>query len=135
MIITDHFLDRDTLKQLHLLLTLKVTLHLLKVPKDKNEELLFSKWQFNSFSLITTVSCCDSTLYVYGFGPKISLTCEITFTNTRKYGPTIYFYIAFDETLALVFETVHKILFLINSCPPKQTKMRWVVKEQFPLWS
>ena len=43
MIITDHFLDRDTLKQLHLLLTLKVTLHLLKVPKDKNEELLFSK--------------------------------------------------------------------------------------------
>ena len=34
-------------------------------------ELLFSELQFNSFSLITIVSFSESTLFLYGFGPKI----------------------------------------------------------------
>ena len=67
------------------LLTLKVTLQLLKSPKDKNEDLLFSKLQFNSFPLISTVSCSDSTLPVCGFGPKITLTCEITLSSAFSY--------------------------------------------------
>ena len=46
------------------LLTLKVTMQLLKSPKD-------SKLQFSFFSLITTVSCAESTMLVYGSGPKI----------------------------------------------------------------
>ena len=47
MIITDNFLYWDILAQAYLLLTLKATLQLLRPPKDRNEELLFSKLQFN----------------------------------------------------------------------------------------
>ena len=81
MIIKDNFLYWDIYNNFIYLVTLKVTLQLFKSPKDKNEELLFSKLQFNSFSLITTVSCSESTLLVYGFRPKIALMCEITFKN------------------------------------------------------
>ena len=78
MIITDNVLYRDIYNKFSYLVTLKDTLQLLKSPKDKNEELLFSKLQFNSFSPITMVSYSESSLPVYGFGPKIALTCEIT---------------------------------------------------------
>ena len=83
MIITDNFLYWDILRQVYLLLTLKVPLQFWKSPKDKNEELLFPKLQFNSFSLNTTFSCSDSTLPVYGIGPKVALTCEITLSKIR----------------------------------------------------
>ena len=59
---TDNLLyGGDILSKFILLLTLKVPLHLLTSPKDKNEELLFSKLQIISFSLIKTVPCCDPT--------------------------------------------------------------------------
>ena len=80
MIITDNFLYWH-LKQLYLFSDIESHIAVIQVPQDKNEELFFSKLQFNSFSLITTVSCSESTLLVYGFGPKIALTCEITFSS------------------------------------------------------
>ena len=86
--IVDNFRHWDILKQLYSETTLKVKLQFLKSPKGKNEELAFSKLQFNYFSLITTlcslltlittVSCSNSTLPVYGFWPKIAPTCEIS---------------------------------------------------------
>ena len=61
IIITDDVLYRDIYNNFSYLVTLKVTLELLKSPRDKNEKLLFSKLKFNSFSSITTVSCSEST--------------------------------------------------------------------------
>ena len=66
-------------------MTLKVTLQLLKSPKDMHEKLFFSKLQLNSFFLVTPVSCSESTLPVYGFGSKIALTCEMTFSSAFSY--------------------------------------------------
>ena len=69
-----------TLNKAYLLLTLNVTLQLLKSPKQK--AVSFSK--LNSFSIGMTLSFGSFLSWLAHFGPKIALTLEITFKNSNR---------------------------------------------------
>ena len=70
-----------TLNKAYLLLTLNVTLQLLKSPKQK--VVSFSK--LNSFSIGMTLSFGSFLSWLAHFGPKIALTLEITFSSGFSY--------------------------------------------------